>query len=30
MIDGTQKALALTAHIGYLFFGVDYVLVAVP
>ncbi len=27
MIDGKQKALALAAHIGYLFFGVGYVLV---
>lgn len=27
MIDGKQKALALTAHIGYLFLGVGYVIV---
>ena len=27
MIDGKQKALALAAHISYLFFGVGYVLV---
>ncbi len=27
MIDGKQKALAIAAHIGYLFFGVGYVLV---
>ncbi|MCR5758114.1 MAG: DUF4870 domain-containing protein [Selenomonas sp.] len=27
MIEGKQKALALAAHIGYLFFGVGYVLV---
>ena len=27
MIDGKQKALALAAHISYLFFGVGYILV---
>lgn len=27
MIDGKQKVLALAAHIGYLFFGVGYILV---
>ncbi len=27
MIEGKQKALALAAHIGYLFFGIGYIIV---